>query len=84
MTFNLGHPDNKQANLLAQCQRVAALWVNQLRLNRITRAKVERCIAEHSTEEQALIRHWLNEYMDKTRHVVKPFTRRKVPEWVRR
>ena len=67
MNYNLGHPDNVKANQLAQCQRVAALWVNQLSRGKITRTKVESNIAQYPTEEQALIRHWLNQYIGKTK-----------------
>lgn len=63
MNTNLSHPDNTKANQLAQCQRVAALWVNKLTRGKITRVKVENGIGEYSEEEQAIIRHWLNVYI---------------------
>lgn len=72
MNSNLGHPDNAEKNQLAQCQRVAALWVNQLSIAKITRSKIESNISQYIPEEQKIIRYWLNYYVAQSRQIAKP------------
>lgn len=60
--FNLAAPVNQQQALDERCKRLASLWINQLARQVITRAKVDRLLAKMPSDEQALMRQWLNHY----------------------
>lgn len=86
MITNLSHPDNKKANDLAQYQRVAAVWANDLSRGAITRSKVDSLINGYSTEAQAVLKQWLNTYRTAIKKRLSATTHkpRTVPHWVRR
>lgn len=88
MSVNLGHPDNIEAATLCRCQRIAALWVNQL-INKVTtRQKIKTALLALPSDDQAIVKEWLNTYYNRLKAAPKPKpktkARRVVPDWVRR
>jgi hypothetical protein len=86
MTFNLRDPSNKEANELAQNQRIASLWANSLSLGKLTRGQVNRLISEYPADKQPALKAWLNNYRADIRTQPKANSkkRRTIPPWVKR